>query len=308
MENFIDTKFKKLIEEINIKGIYDIYTNMVRTFSRLNILTQKSIEDFLTKFKYWGEISTINCNYEVFYNKASILKNNLDDYVWLYNNLQDYKSKYILYAILNNYYNFDFISLKNCMEGIYKHYFDLELLPNLKNEVFVDVGAYIGDTVKDMVDTYGNDCYDKIYCYEMCKENIEKAKINLENLKNIVYKENAVVDKEKIISYDIGKDLSATKVCVEGKKTVMGVSLDEDIKECITSIKIDIEGGEIDAINGMKNHIIKERPKLLLSVYHNNTDLFEIPKLIKKLNKDYKLYLRYYGGPIFPTEIVLVCI
>ncbi len=34
----------------------------------------------------------------------------------------------------------------------------------------------------------------------------------------------------------------------------------------------------------------------------------EIPKMISGYNKNYKFYLRYYGGPLYATEIVLICI
>ena len=99
MKNYIDEKFYSLVKIIDEKNIYDIYTNMVYKFSKLDILTQKSIEDFLNKFKYWGKISISECNYSIFYEKANIFKNNLNDYIWLYENLKDYKSKYILFSI-----------------------------------------------------------------------------------------------------------------------------------------------------------------------------------------------------------------
>lgn len=83
------------------------------------------------------------------------------DFVWLYENLADYKSKYILYAILNNYYNFDFISLGKVTNDTYKHYFDLDILKLQQDEVFVDMGAYIGDTTLDFINSYGTDSYKK---------------------------------------------------------------------------------------------------------------------------------------------------
>ena len=98
------------------------------------------------------------------------------DFVWLYENLADYKSKYILYAILNNYYNFDFISLGKVTNDIYKHYFDLDILKLQQDEVFVDMGAYIGDTTLDFINSYGTDSYKKIYCYEITKKSLESAK------------------------------------------------------------------------------------------------------------------------------------
>ena len=85
--------------------------------------------------------------------------------------------------------------------------------------------------------------------------------------------------------------------------TIKVVSIDEYMKdkEPATFIKMDIEGGEYDAISGAKNTIIKEKPKLALSVYHKATDLWKIPLSIKKLKPDYKMYIRHYSREIIDT-------
>lgn len=53
-----------------------------------------------------------------------------------------------LYDILANWITFRVDYLKECREGMYKDYFDLDLIPETtEDEVFVDLGGYIGDTV-----------------------------------------------------------------------------------------------------------------------------------------------------------------
>lgn len=71
-------------------------------------------------------------------------------------------------------------------------------------------------------------------------------------------------------------------------------------------IKMDIEGSEVKAIDGAKNHIIDDHPKLLISVYHNHEDIWKIPRMIEEICSGYTFYLRFYGSNIFPTEIVLI--
>ncbi len=71
---------------------------------------------------------------------------------------------------------------------------------------------------------------------------------------------------------------------------------------------MDIEGYEQKALLGAEQHIKNEHPKLLISVYHNHEDLWKIPMMIKNMDDNYKLYLRYYGNNVFPTEIVLMAI
>ena len=186
--------------------------------------------------------------------------------------------------------------------------FDLDIMPRRTDEVLVDVGAYIGDSCIDYIESYGKESYKKIYCYEISDENIEKMRGNLRNYENICILKKAVSDFNGELHFDNNADSSANKTAEKGSETVNAVTLDDDLTETISVVKMDIEGGEISALKGMKNHIKKDRPTLLISVYHNNTDLLDIPKLIADYNKDYQYYLRYYGGCYFATEIVLIAI
>lgn len=308
MNNFIDNLFFNLIEEIKNKNIYDIYNHMVNQFKKIPFVTQKSMENYFNKFNYWGKMNINEDDFEIFYLKSVVFKENTEDYIWLYNRLSDYKSKYILYSILNNFYNFNFVDLKNCMENIYKQYFDLDLMSKCKNEIFVDVGTFTGDTVIDYIKSYSKDSFDKIYCYEISSENIKQIEKNLSAYENIIIRQKAVADKNSTLYFDLNSEPSANKISEKGDIAVDAVSLDSDIDDKITMVKMDIEGAEMRALEGMKRHIKYDTPKLLIAVYHNNTDLFQIPKMIEKYNKNYEFHLRYYGGCIYPTEICLVCL
>lgn len=309
MSNFIDNKFYKLIDEFEKKDIYSLYLNMVNKFTHIPSITQVSLQKYFEKYPYWGKLIIAENNYEIFYQKAKVFKENYSQFVWLYKQLKDYKSKYILYAILNNFYNFDFDNLKSATDTIYKQYFDLDLLPKCKNEVIVDIGAYVGDTIINYIDSYSQESYNKIYCYEITPNILQIAEGNLANFDNIVYKNKAVSDINGILHFDTNSySASANNISENGTHEVESVTLDSDIPEKISIIKMDIEGAEKQAILGSKTHIKNDTPKMFLSVYHNNTDLFEIPKLVYSINKNYDYYLRYYGGCIYPTEIVLICL
>lgn len=62
------------------------------------------------------------------------------------------------------------------------------------DEVFVDAGAYTGDTTREFIDRV--DSYSKIYCYEPDIQNIERAKEYLQEYDNIIYR-NAGVGSKK---------------------------------------------------------------------------------------------------------------
>ena len=98
---------------------------------------------------------------------------------------------------------------------------------------------------------------------------------------------------------------SANSLSDTGADVVETVSLDSDIAEAVTLIKADIEGGEQRALLGAARHISNEHPKLLISVYHSNDDLWKIPQIIDGISDDYRYYLRFKGSCIYPTEVTL---
>lgn len=305
--NIIDNKFNKLMEMLRNFSKEQLFNHILMGYKSLPIFYQNSLKDYFDKFDYWGKIDLLNENYDYFNKKADDIFNNLNNIEKVYNMLNDYSSKYIFYSILNNWVNYDMQSLKLAMNNKYKHYFDLDIIPNCENEVFVDVGGFTGDTTLDYINTYGENSFKKIYIYEITKQNFDVIKNNLKNYENIEIRNKALKDKKGFINIDESLvDSSANRTKNDDFGNVECVSLDEDINEKVTMIKMDIEGDEIDALNGAKNTIIKNTPKLLISVYHKNTHLWEIPLLINNLNKNYNYYLRYYGSYVYPTEVVLI--
>lgn len=301
--NYVDKNFNWLIQEIENKSFDEIFNHIKNKFNSLPIQLKNSIQNFLNDFPYWGKLDYENNEYEEIKNKTISLKEHIEDYKWLYNNLNDYRSKKLLFSILYNWYDYDFNNLKDLMDNTYCHYFDLDIL-KCDNETFVDVGSYIGDTTIDFINSYQN--YNKIFCYEMTDDIFEMLLKNTNKYPNIECKKKAISDKSEILKFNFSNiDASANKIEEDGNTTIEAVSLDDDIKEKITLLKMDIEGYEKKAIIGAKKHISEEHPKLLISVYHNHEDLWKIPKLIEEISPGYKFYLRYYGNYIFPTEIVL---
>ena len=101
---------------------------------------------------------------------------------------------------------------------------------------------------------------------------------------------------------------SANTLADSGDVEVEVTTLDDDIAEPLTMIKADIEGSEYKALLGAARHIREDRPKLLISVYHNNEDLWRIPRLIDSLSSGYTFSLRHKGSPLYPTEITLLAL
>ena len=71
-------------------------------------------------------------------------------------------------------------------------------------------------------------------------------------------------------------------------------------------IKMDIEGAEMNALNGSVETIKKHRPKLAICVYHKLDDIFDIPFFIDRLGCGYRFYFGAHS--IGATSIVLYAV
>ena len=71
----------------------------------------------------------------------------------------------------------------------------------------------------------------------------------------------------------------------QGKIQIKAVSIDEMLAgERASFIKMDIEGAEMPALIGAQKTIEKYKPKLAISIYHKEDDLWEIPYYILDKN------------------------
>ena len=305
--NKLDINLKNLITTFKLLTKEMIYNNIKNNYLKIDDNNKKAIENFLGLFNYWGKLSFEQEEFEELEKRADVLKNHADDFLYLYNNLEDYRSKQVLYGILNYWYNNCFEELGKSRENNFNQYFDLDLIDVKDNEVFVDVGAYTGDTILNYINSYGK--YKHIYGYEITLDSIKIMQNNLKDYDNIIIKRKALSDTRNDFFINSNEaSASANTLSNFGSDKVSSVTLDEDIKEKVTLIKMDIEGGEEKALIGAINHIKKDTPKLLISVYHNHDDLWKIPKLINTINDNYKFYLRYFGNKYYPTEVVLMAL
>ena len=171
-----------------------------------------------------------------------------------------------------------------------------KLLNITETEVYADLGAYTGDTIKEFIDNAGG--YKKIIAAEPDIKNFRKLKQNTEMLKNISYHNVCISNKcgEMQFSMNSGRNSAVGK----GNNFIGAVSIDALLQNTdVTFIKMDIEGQELNAISGGKNTLKKCKPKLNIAAYHKNEDLFSIPLLLNKINPDYKIYMRHH--PYIPS-------
>lgn len=170
-----------------------------------------------------------------------------------------------------------------------------------KTEVFVDAGAFTGDTI-DLFLQHVNYEYEKIYAYEPDEINFELLCNKYKQVKNIVCKKSGLWSKKTTLRFE-AKNNEGSKISNEGTE-IINVSAIDDLKnDKISFIKMDIEGAELNALVGAKETIKKYKPKLAICIYHKYDDLWKIPFYVKELVPEYKLYIRHHSLGCFDTVL-----
>ena len=187
-------------------------------------------------------------------------------------------------------------------------YFEEGIVSACEGEVFVDCGAFIGDSVIPFVELCNsqNVSYKSIFAFEPDKDAFAKLRKLVNNYHDLNIIPMGVGDfcGDAYITSSFG----ASRLSKEGQgESVRITTIDEYLKhENVSFIKMDLEGGEMAALRGAKNTIAKLHPKLAICIYHKPEDWITIPSFIRSLNPDYKLYCRGYFNNL--SEIVLYCI
>jgi FkbM family methyltransferase len=211
--------------------------------------------------------------------------------------------------LLDTRYGIPFAQLKNGKSD----YYIADDLPSGEpffqaGETFVDCGAYTGDTLQEFIDAGLTP--KKYFGFEPDPKNFREAneRLTRSGVDGVVY--NAAVYKEKAALRFAANLGGISQLNEDGGVSVQALSIDDTIKEPVTMIKMDVEGGECDALEGAAVTIKEHKPKLAICVYHKHTDFRTIPLLIKRLNAGYsEFYMRYlscaYSGKVGFAEVVL---
>jgi FkbM family methyltransferase len=258
-----------------------------------NSLKKKKFPSVNLLYKYDLEASRflINCN----------ILDVVGKLIRVYSYLSDAQSKRVFLSIINRV--LDEKAPVNIMAGVYEpdQYFPSDVINLTKNESFVDIGAFDGDTIRDFIKRVRGR-FDNIFSFEVNKNNFKLLRKSIDNIPNnskIKIYNFGISDKEYDIRYSFGDSQSTIGVGT-GKGHVK--PLDNVLsKKKVTFIKMDIEGAELNALRGSKEIIKSQKPKLAISVYHDFKHLWEVPLYIKKLVPDYKIYFRHHTNLEYET-------
>ena len=182
---------------------------------------------------------------------------------------------------------------------------------NLKeSEVFVDIGAYTGDTISLFNKKSAASPKAIIIAFEPDPVNYEVLQGEFGYDKRVILSNLCVYNTETVLTFSREGDSSTSHIDSDNPDgyKVRTVTLDKYFSGELqpSFIKMDVEGSERNILQGGSEVIINNSPILAISVYHLPTDLWKILGMIKKLGVSYKYYLRHHSYNICDT--VLYCL
>ena len=184
-------------------------------------------------------------------------------------------------------------------------YFEDFLDLRLDGETFVDVGSFDGQTSLEFAKRAPE--FARIIAFEPSDVNrplVEKRLLELGADRIMVYPYGLGAESTTM-RFD-SRAGSSSRASVTGDAEVSVVTLDSLEIPTATFVKMDIEGGEVEALEGALSTIARCRPRLAISVYHRATDLWRIPETVDKAGVAYNLYLRHYTEGIDETVMFFI--
>ncbi|ADN35540.1 methyltransferase FkbM family [Methanolacinia petrolearia DSM 11571] len=187
----------------------------------------------------------------------------------------------------------------------------IEYKERCKGKSIIDLGAYNGDSSTLFIEE--TNCK-SVYAYEpqlgVYNELVKFLELN--DLKDkIIPLKKGIGDKQcKLFIGSRGGDEPLTDYKTDENEEVEVSTIDQEISQLnlnIGLIKMDIEGFEMNALKGGINTIKEQKPILLVCIYHNPKDFFEIKPYLESLKIGYKFMIRKSGGLYSPTaEHILI--
>ncbi len=292
-DNFVRGHFfhgKKVLKFSEIKAKYKDFI-VLMTFAVHDKKTLLKVQEMSESYEFYSPTVPI-AGKGLF--TMDYLKENEALFDKAYEMLADEKSRKDFVDVLNFKISGKVQYLFCCESEKEKIYNDILHLS--ENETTVDLGAYDGDTIREFLAvTKGK--YEKIYAFEPDAKNFKKLCDKTAELPGIERFNLGAWNRKETLFFKKQKGRNS-HLADEGIP-VQFDSVDNIVKDDVTFIKMDIEGAEMNALEGARKTIERCHPKLYVCAYHRNEDMFALPIKIKELSEDYRIYFRHH--PYIPA-------
>ena len=197
-----------------------------------------------------------------------------------------------------------------------KQYFEFPMLYE-PGTAFVDVGCFDGSD-SAFFSRWSNGNYSKIIAFEPDPTNAELCKQQTENIENFELYPYGLGRKASEVQFAEGNGAISHVIEANDENNLLFdwvnserpaqliriVTLDEMMPHTkVGFIKMDIEGGEMDALYGAQNVLMRDKPLLAISIYHKSGDMLAIMDYLHSLVPDYRFWIRHYTA--LPHDTVL---
>jgi FkbM family methyltransferase len=219
----------------------------------------------------------------------------------------DELSKQTLFSVLNFHLDTDREHLLSVNRAYDAHYFRSGLFGVRDNEIFVDCGAAVGETLDHFLEM-SEERFDQIHAFEPDRDNFAQLKAKVNRYRNqpfyddIYLHNQATGDADRKVFFEHGGGEGSHIVeSGEGACELDSVRLDSVLLDGATLMKIDVEGHELASLQGAEHVIREDKPRIAVCVYHRHDDLLTIPAYLKSLNPDYRIGFRHCNQIRFDT-------
>jgi FkbM family methyltransferase len=219
-------------------------------------------------------------------------------YRQVYDMLGDERSRSIFDAILGYRICGDVRELAPYVDN--STFYPTDLFQFGTGEVYLDGGCYTGDTIQWFIERTSNS-FDRVIGFEPDPENFAALAANFAHEPRVEVKQLGLYRDLRTLRFAQSHDRAAG-LSAEGELEVQVTAIDRELGEDrVTFVKLNIEGAELDALEGGRRSIGRWKPKLCISGYHKASHLWEVPLLMRDLCPDYKIFLRQHDGGVIES-------
>jgi FkbM family methyltransferase len=248
-------------------------------------------ETMVELFKYWYDrCAELTPNINIIYNEPYIFVN-IDKILEVYMMLSDEKSRETYLNMLRYRVTGDAKYVRESC--VLPQYFCDDIFKLGDNEVFIDGGTAQGDTYfefKKLVD----DKFDKYYMFEANTRYNNGLKCLTRDDARVHVMCRGLYSSEKTLYVCFRGHGSWLEESGDESNRIDVTSIDEAVSDRVTFIKLDVEGSEMEALQGARETILRDKPKLAICIYHYEDDLWNLPIYIKSMVPEYKIYIRHH--------------
>ena len=178
-------------------------------------------------------------------------------------------------------------------------YFPEDLVTPMDSEVFLDCGAFDGDTTREFLKRR-KDRFKAVLALEPDPTSYGRLRQYVASLpetvsSRVALREVAASAMKGMLFFDAHGDIRSS-ISAAGGTAIECDTLDAIMADVPpTYVKMDIEGAETAALLGAKGILATHNPALAICLYHRQEDLWKLPALIHSLSDKYKLFLRSHA-------------